>query len=87
MRQIIYNILQLPQVQTIDLSGTPIKDIGLYYISQVIDKLLVAKHRFSLEFINLACTGMTDKCVSFLKQILQSMKESSLRSINLIGTA
>lgn len=85
MRQIIYNILQLPQVQTIDLSGTPIKDIGLYYISQVIDKLLVAKHRFSLEFINLACTGMTDKCVSFLKQILQSMKESSLRSINLIG--
>lgn len=85
VRQIIYSILQIPRIQSIDLSGTPIKDVGLYYISQVIDKLLTAEYQFSLESINLAHTGMTDKCVSFLKQILQSMKKSSLKSINLVG--
>lgn len=87
VRQIVYSVLQIPQVQTIDLSGTPIKDTGLYYISQVVDKLFAVDYQFSLESINLAYTGMTDKCLSFLKQILRSMKESPLKSISLIGNS
>lgn len=87
VRQIIYSVLQIPRIQTIDLSGMPIRDTGLYYVSQVIDRLFAADHQFSLESINLAYTGLTDKCVSFLRQILRAMKESPLKSINLIGNS